>query len=143
MLRCGRTVAMTVGPWVGREGPVSFYLTARRSFVEHSTDPKKWRRPENHRARLHSLKDRTGKGVPLGSAFVGREELEAQLRTKDDTNWDLVIYVSIGVALAVISLNVWVDHVCRSPSPTDRVAPVGYCPAGGVPSRGHAGDDNG
>ncbi|EAN85238.1 hypothetical protein C3747_47g1289c [Trypanosoma cruzi] len=80
-----------------------------RSFIEHSSDPKRWWSPAKAEVK------RRHPGVRLGSEFARiREqgELEQQLVDADRfTDWNMVSGFAIGAAILLVFLNVIMEMV--------------------------------
>ncbi|ORC90212.1 uncharacterized protein TM35_000092620 [Trypanosoma theileri] len=88
---------------------------ARRSFIEHSSDPKKWRSLEKAEIK------RRHPGVKLGSEFARIKELgeiEQKLVEADKfTDWDMMWRFIIGILLFLVFLHVLLETVEPNPPP--------------------------
>ncbi|CCW59656.1 unnamed protein product [Phytomonas sp. EM1] len=89
-----------------------FLVTPVRGFVEHSTDPNKWRNPETA-----EIKRQYRGGIPLGSEAIRQREMEKRLVEEDFVNWNLVVYVAIAMVLLLVGLNLVMEFVEPVPSP--------------------------
>lgn len=112
----------------------SLLLTPTRSFVEHDSDPKRWRNAQNAEVRRRfaaEMNERSGgkaagpharAGVPLGSQAVREAAMKAEqealmIERADDMHWKFVHVCATVVTLFLMLLQVlpeWVDPV---PSP--------------------------
>ncbi|KAH9598879.1 hypothetical protein LSM04_003183 [Trypanosoma melophagium] len=96
-------------------GTTTSVWSARRSFIEHSSDPKKWRSPEKAEVK------RRHPGVKLGSEFAQIKEqgdLEQKLVDADKfTDWDMIWRFAIGTLLFLVFLNVLMETVEPNPPP--------------------------
>lgn len=91
-------------------------FNSARTFIEHDTDPSRWRNPENAEVR------RRHKGVPLGSHTVKEETMRVQqeallAQRGDDMHWKAVHYIATGITLFLIFLQVIPEYVEPVPSP--------------------------
>ncbi|RNF21714.1 uncharacterized protein Tco025E_03495 [Trypanosoma conorhini] len=98
-----------------------------RAFIEHNSDPTKWRSPAKAEVK------RRHPGVKLGSEFARIREqgaVEQRLVAADKfTDWNMVWLFAAGAAVLLVLLNVLMDTV--EPNPPPEYTP--YRP----PSEGH------
>ncbi|ESL11190.1 hypothetical protein TRSC58_01069 [Trypanosoma rangeli SC58] len=88
---------------------------ACRAFIEHSSDPTRWRSPAKAEVKRRHL------GVRLGSEFARiREQGEVEKRLVDAdkfTDWNMMWHFAIGAAVLLVLLNVLMDTVEPNPPP--------------------------
>lgn len=88
-----------------------------RAFVEHDTNPTRWRNAENDEVRRQYKG-----GIPLHSQAVKEEHMKAQqeavhAQRGDEMHWKGVHGVALGVMLFLLVLQLLPDYVDPSPSP--------------------------
>lgn len=101
-----------------RRASPSAMLTSARSFIEHDTDPARWRNPE-----AAEVRKRYKGGIPLHSQAVKEEDLRIQqeallAQRGDEMHWKAVHYIASGVMLLLFILQVLPDYVEPLSSPT-------------------------